>query len=140
MPLQAIDDAMDRNPVVYQANNLQMPQCIIPTNVIKDFSPYETYIAQITAHSNATQIGSLDYINIVNEGKSDIKMFRVKDYSETPAQPATYSRPKLMPPKTRSPGRHPASTMPEGSKYHSPMMYESSNPQAAITFINRANV
>lgn len=35
MPLQAIDDAMDRNPVVYQANNLQMPQCIIPTNVIK---------------------------------------------------------------------------------------------------------
>lgn len=98
MPLQAIDDAMDRNPVVYQANNLQMPQCIIPTNVIKDFSPYETYIAQITAHSNATQIGSLDYINIVNEGKSDIKMFRVKDYSETPAQPATYSRPKLMRP------------------------------------------
>ena len=39
MPLQAIDDAMDRNPVVYQANNLQMPQCIIPPNLKKPFTP-----------------------------------------------------------------------------------------------------
>lgn len=98
MPLQAIDEAMERNPVVYQTSGLQMPQCLIPLNVIRNFSPYETYLAQITARSNATQAGSLDYINIINEGKSDIRMFRVKDYSETPVQPATYSRPKLMRP------------------------------------------
>ena len=98
MPLQAPDEAIERNPVVYQATGLTMPQCLIPLNVIRNFSPYETYLAQITAKSNATQIGSLDYIELMNNGKSDIKMFRVKDYSETPAQPATYSRPKLMRP------------------------------------------
>ncbi len=104
LPMQAIDVAMERNPVVYQANGLQMPQCILPLNVVNNLSPNETYLAQITAKSNATQVGSLDYINILNEGKSDIKLFRLKDYSRMPEQPATYSRPEITRP-SKVPGQ-----------------------------------
>lgn len=98
MPLQAIDEAMDRNPVIYQTSGLQMPQCLLPLNVVNNLSPHENYLAQITAKSNATQVGNLDYINIINEGKSDIKMFRLKDYSKIPEVHTTYSRPQITKP------------------------------------------
>ncbi len=104
LPLQAIDEAIERNPVVYQTTGLQMPQCIIPINVVKNLSPNETYLAQINAKSNATQAGSLDYINIINDGKSNIKMFRLKDYSEIPEQLTTYSRPEITKP-SKVPGQ-----------------------------------
>lgn len=88
MPLQAPDEAMDRNPVVYQKSSLTMPQCLIPVNVIKGFSPAATYVAQITTRSNNTQEGTLDYVNLQNNGKSDLLMFRVKDNMEKP-KPST---------------------------------------------------
>ncbi len=91
LPMQAVDEAIDRNPVVYQTSGLQMPQCLLPLTVINNLSPNETYLARITAKSNATQVGSLDYINITNAGKSDIKMFRLKDYSVLPDVPSVDS-------------------------------------------------
>ena len=87
LPLQAPDEAMDRNPVVYQKTSLTMPQCLIPATNIKNFAPTETYVAQITAHSNNTQQGTIDYVNLQNNGKSDLLMFRVKDYTAIPELP-----------------------------------------------------
>lgn len=99
MPLQAPDEAIERNPVVYQATGLTMPQCMIPISVVNGMSPIETYVAQITAKSNATQIGSLDYIELMNNGKSDLKLFRVKDYTGADNQITKYSAPELISPE-----------------------------------------
>ena len=87
IPLQSIEEAIERNGVVYQAFNLAAPQCIIPMSYINNMSPHETYIAQITAKTNAAQEGSIGYVNIQNDGKSDLKMFRVKSYAEMPEIP-----------------------------------------------------
>lgn len=87
LPLQAPDEAMDRNPVVYQKTALTMPQCIIPATNIRNFAPTETYVAQVTVHSNNTQAGVLDFVNLQNDGKSDLLLFRVKDYTAAQEQP-----------------------------------------------------
>ncbi len=98
LPLQPIDQAIERNPVVYQATGLTMPQCMIPANVVSKFSSVETYVAQITTRSNATQEGALDYIHLQNDGKSDLKMFRVKDYTQSSDVKVTYSAPTITTP------------------------------------------
>lgn len=98
MPLQAYDQAIENNPVVYQATGLTMPQCMIPTNIISKFSTVETYVAQITTKSNATQQGALDYIHLQNDGKSDLKIFRVKDYTALSNEDVTYSAPNFTSP------------------------------------------
>lgn len=87
LPQQAIDNAMDGNAVVYQATGLTVPQCMIPVHIINTLSTDETYIAQVTAQSNATQEGALDYVHLVNEGRSALNIFRIKDYSELPPIP-----------------------------------------------------
>lgn len=98
MPLQAYDQAIENNPTVYQATGLTMPQCMIPTNIISKFSTVETYVAQITTKSNATQQGALDYIHLQNDGKSDLKIFRVKDYTALSNEDVTYSAPEFTAP------------------------------------------
>ena len=98
MPLQAYDQAIENNPTVYQATGLTMPQCMIPTNIISKFSTVETYVAQITTKSNATQQGALDYIHLQNDGKSDLKIFRVKDYTALSNEDITYSAPEFTAP------------------------------------------
>ena len=87
LPYQYPDEAIERNAVVYQKTALTVPQCLIPATVINMFSPTETYIAQITARSNNTQEGTLDYVHLQNDGKSDLLKFRVKDYSVMPDVP-----------------------------------------------------
>ena len=84
IPLQEINEAIERNAVVYQVNGLTMPQCMIPINYINQMSPHENYVAQITARTNASQEGSIGYINVQNGGKSDLRVFRIKDYAEMP--------------------------------------------------------
>ena len=96
--MQTPDVAIEKDPVVYQATGLTMPQCLIPTHVINNFSPVDTYVARVTARSNSTQIGSLDYINIVNDGMSDLRLFRVKDYNAGFTAHTTYSAPQLINP------------------------------------------
>ena len=98
MPLQAYDQAIENNPTVYQATGLTMPQCMIPTNIISKFSTVETYVAQITTKSNATQQGALGYIHLQNDGKSDLKIFRVKDYTALSNEDITYSAPEFTAP------------------------------------------
>lgn len=97
LPLQYPEEAMERNAVVYQKTGLTMSQCLIPATVIRNFAPTETYIAQITARSNNTQEGSLDYVYLQNEGKSDLLQFRVKDYSVMPELPDVAPTPKTDP-------------------------------------------
>lgn len=87
LPFQYPDEAIERNAVVYQKTGLTMSQCLIPANIITNFAPTETYVAQVTARSNNTQEGSLDYILLQNGGKSDLLQFRVKDYSVVPETP-----------------------------------------------------
>lgn len=94
MPLQYPEEALERNAVVYQKTGLTMPQCLIPATVIKNFSPHETYVAQVTARSNNTQEGSLDYIMLQNGGKSDLLQFRIKDYTEVPKVEVPEPEPK----------------------------------------------
>ncbi len=70
------DDAMDYNPVVYRADNLMAPQCIIPPHVItSQFRTDRTYAAQVTASSTSTNV--LDYTMLENEGKSPYRLFKV---------------------------------------------------------------
>lgn len=77
MKNQNPDDAMERNPVVYKADNLMAAQCIIPSTVINaQFYTDRTYAAQVTATSTAT--GVLNYMVIENEGKSTFRLFRIK--------------------------------------------------------------
>lgn len=70
-------EAIERNPVVYQAKNLLIPQASIPTNIIKSqFNTNKTYVAQVTA--SATNASVLSYVMIENDGKSTYKLFRIK--------------------------------------------------------------
>lgn len=74
---QSPDEAIERNPVVYQAKNLLIPQASIPTNIIKSqFNTNKTYVAQVTA--SATNASVLSYVMIENDGKSTYKLFRIK--------------------------------------------------------------
>ena len=77
MANQSPTEAIDRNPVVYKADNLMAAQCIIPNNVISSqFHTDRTYAAQITAVSTSTNV--LNYVMLENEGKSTYRLFRVK--------------------------------------------------------------
>ena len=70
------DDAVDRNPVVYRADNLMAAQCVIPTQVMStQFYTDRTYAAQVTAVSTSTNV--LNYVMLENEGKSTYRLFRV---------------------------------------------------------------
>lgn len=89
IPLQNPNEAIERNAVVYQRSSLTASQCLIPATVISKFSPSETYVAQVTTHSNSTQVGALDFVNLQNDGKSGLLMFRVKDYTQVSNPPQT---------------------------------------------------
>ena len=70
------DDAVDRNPVIFKADNLMAAQCVIPTQVMStQFYTDRTYAAQVTAVSTSTNV--LNYVMLENEGKSTYRLFRV---------------------------------------------------------------
>ena len=74
---QQPDDAMDKNPVLYQANNLMSPQVIVPINVIKTkFNKISKYAAQVEAVSLNKNTNLLDYVTIENKGKSPYCLFQ----------------------------------------------------------------
>ena len=77
LPGQMPDQAMDYNPVVYQASNLSTPMCMIPQTVIKQMTEGATYAAQVTANTTNFNRTMLNYVNIANEGKSPYKLFRL---------------------------------------------------------------
>lgn len=74
---QAPDDAIDLNPVAYQARKLVAPICIVPQNIINSYLKADrNYIAQITTHPATTS--AMNYVMLENDGKSDIRRFRIK--------------------------------------------------------------
>ena len=76
LPGQQPDDAMRRNPIVYQVKKLVAPTCIIPTDVVRRlFLPDKNYICQVTANPNATTV--LNYVMLNNGGESDYRMFHI---------------------------------------------------------------
>lgn len=77
LPGQMPEQSMDYNPVVYQANNLSTPMCMIPQPVIKQMTEGATYAAQVTASTSNVNRMMLNYVNIANEGKSTYKLFRL---------------------------------------------------------------
>ena len=81
MKNQNPDDAIERNPVVYKADNLMAAQCIIPSTVISSqFYADRTYAAQVTAIS--ANGNSLNYVMLENQGKSTFRLFRLKSKSD----------------------------------------------------------
>lgn len=59
MPGQAPDDAIRRNPKVYEKKALITPQCLIPVNVAQTMAKDALYAAQITVnHFNGNPQGS----------------------------------------------------------------------------------
>ncbi len=77
LPGQFPDNSMDSNPVVYQVSNLSTPMCMIPQTVIKQMTEGKTYAAQVTATSGNVNKTMLNYVSIVNNGKSTYKLFRL---------------------------------------------------------------
>jgi len=77
----SLDQAISYGHVVYQRSGLLVPQCIIPQNIITgQFRTDKRYAAQVTATS--TSSNPLDYTLIANNGKSDIRVFRIKTSDE----------------------------------------------------------
>lgn len=74
---QSPDDAIDRNPVAYQAHKLVAPICIVPQNIINSYLKADhNYIAQTTTHPSTAS--AMNYVMLENDGKSDIRRFRIK--------------------------------------------------------------
>ena len=77
LPGQQPDVAMDRNPVIYQVQNLLANMCVIPTNIITgNFFADKTYLAQVTAQANTSS--PLSYVMLENNGKSTFLPFKFK--------------------------------------------------------------
>ncbi len=95
---------MEYGPTFYESKGLTTPQCVIPINVTRYFCEGNTYAAQITVHSNATQEGSLDYIKLENGGKSEIRLFQMTDFFEGAAQKTHYSAPTIVKPEPAGTG------------------------------------
>lgn len=83
---QQPDYAINHNPIIYQSKGLLAPTCIIPPNVITSkFYANQKYVAQITARPKSGN--PLDYVQIANDGKSPLRIFRIKtDDEPTPPQ------------------------------------------------------
>ena len=78
LPGQYPDNSMDHNPVLYQANSLTTPTCMIPTAVLKTMKQGTTYAAQVTATPANSNNKMLNYVTVENEGKSTYRLFRLK--------------------------------------------------------------
>ena len=85
------DEAMDRNPVVYERNRLTAPQLTIPEAYIRqmlgDKAQSDVYAIQITASpggGTAGNPGALNYTVIENEGKSQVFLFRLYNPAAEP--------------------------------------------------------
>ena len=78
LPGQNPDNSMDHNPVVYQANQLTTPLCVIPFGVLKTMKEGTTYAAQLTATPGNAGAKMLNYVSVENGGKSPYLLFRLK--------------------------------------------------------------
>lgn len=83
---QQPDYAISHNPIVYQKKDLLAPMCLIQTNEITaKFTANQKYVAQLTAKPKSTN--QLDYVMIENQGKSSLRIFRIKTDDEPEPTP-----------------------------------------------------
>lgn len=80
------DEAIERNPVVYERNRLTTPQLTIPESYIRQMlnnqGESEIFALQVTATTTGHDVNSLNYTLIENEGKSSVYLFRLIDPSK----------------------------------------------------------
>ena len=78
MPNQMPDEVMDGQNVVYQITNLMSPVVTIPQTIVKTLNKEHVFAAQVTANSANRDSRMLNYVSIVNGGKSTYRLFRFK--------------------------------------------------------------
>ena len=83
---QPKDYAMEHNPAVYLRRNILAPLCVIPPHYIGNrLEEGKLYAAQVTATSKSH--GALDFVMVENDGKSDIRLFRIVSTKERTVEP-----------------------------------------------------
>lgn len=78
LPRQDAATAIDRNATVYLKSGLTVPLCRIPFEVLSTMSPASTYVARVQAYSMNANGALLGYTELENNGKSDLKVFRIR--------------------------------------------------------------
>lgn len=76
---QNSDDAIDRNPVVYEqrgilGSSLILGKMVVDTRLRTD----RIYVARVTAYDNNADGSFINWTSIENNGRSDLKLFRLK--------------------------------------------------------------
>ena len=82
LPGQDATSAVERNPIVWSAKELTVPICRIPFEILSTMNPKSTYVAWVQAYNRNTVSGMVNYTEIENSGKSDLKLFRIKTSDE----------------------------------------------------------
>ena len=78
LPMQDPDDAVRKGARFYNAPGLTQPQCVIPQDYIRNMNPASTYVAFVQAINKNKSGGEISYLQIENNGRSDLKLFRIK--------------------------------------------------------------
>ena len=75
------DEAIEKNPVVFQRNRLTTPTLTIPAPYVTKMMEDEkaVYAMQVTANSGYTGKNSLNFTLIENDGRSEVLLFRLID-------------------------------------------------------------
>ena len=77
------DEAIEKNPVVYERNRLITPQLSIPEAYIRqmlaDKALSDVFALQVTATTTGQNANSLNYTMLENDGKSAVYLFRLQD-------------------------------------------------------------
>lgn len=78
------DEAIEKNPVVFERNRLTTPTLTIPAPYVVRLmeDPKAIYAMQVTAHTGYGGSNSLNFTLIENEGRSDVLLFRLYDPSK----------------------------------------------------------
>ena len=82
LPAQDATSAVERNPIVWSAKELTVPICRIPFEILSTMNPKSTYVAWVQAYNRNMAAGMVNYTEIENSGKSDLKLFRIKTSDE----------------------------------------------------------
>ncbi|MGN0231076.1 MAG: hypothetical protein ACI4A8_02565 [Muribaculaceae bacterium] len=79
MPGQAPDQAIRRNPKVYEVRALLVPQCLLPRTVLTALRPDAIYAAQIS-----TRMPAGSRVQLIDGGRSRIMLFAIADNKTNP--------------------------------------------------------
>ena len=77
IPNQQPDVAIKNNAVFYEVKDLMTPMVTIPFNFVSRLDKAKTYAVQVTAKATGTGANQLNYVDIENDGKSNILMVKI---------------------------------------------------------------